>query len=303
MKIFFLFVVLAGILFLGCSTEPEPDNHEPVELTPLDLPITRLNVWDIAVRDTLLFVSSYGDYSDYHNRCGLYICNISDPTEPVIIETLAVVTNSLELNDSAIFIGGRSSRIYSVDIREILDIGVLDTLTDFYYPSVVDYADSYLYAVDRLHGFFVIDANDPSDMSIVSVTVTPGGYARGADVSGNYAYVASGAAGVYVFDISSPDSPEQIGHYDTPGYCWSVVLEEGTDVLFVADELEGALALDVSDPTSPEKVGEWTLSGSKLIYVGMHGDLPVFIDEGYGLRASTSAESISSSRASATILS
>lgn len=277
--------IVALIIMAGCtSTEPDPDNHEPVELTPLNLPITRLNVWDIAVRDSLLFASSYGEYNDYHNRCGLYVCNISNPTEPVIIETLAVDTKSLALDDSAVFLGGAGSRVYSVDISEILDIAILDTIGDFYYPSVVDNADGYLYAVDRLHGLFIIDATDPLDLSIASVTVTPGGYARDADIFGNYAYVASGAAGVYIFDVSTPDAPEQIGHYDTPGYCWSVVLEEGTDVLFVADELEGALVLDVSDPTSPEKVGEWSLSGSKLIYVAMQGDLPVFIDENYGLR-------------------
>ena len=275
-------VIIIVISLSGCSKNPQNNDYEPVDLTPLELPITHLNVWDIAVRDSILFVVSYGE-DDYWRR-GLYICNAIDPTEPVIIETLAVNTKSIALDDSVIFIGGIRSWVYSVDIREILDINTLDTLTDFYYLFVADYADGFLYVVDRLHGLYVIDASDPADLSIASNAPTPGGYARNVDVAGVYAYVASGAAGVYIFDISDPYSPEEVGQYDTPGYCWSVAIDTGANILYIADEFNGALVLDVSDPSSPEKVGEWSISGSKLIYVEMHGDLPVFIEEDYGLR-------------------
>jgi hypothetical protein len=45
---------------------------------------------------------------------------------------------------------------------------------------------------------------------------TSGG-ALGVAVSGNYAYVADGAAGLQVIDVSNPASPQWLGGYDTAG--------------------------------------------------------------------------------------
>jgi hypothetical protein len=37
-------------------------------------------------------------------------------------------------------------------------------------------------------------------------------------VSGNYAYVADGYAGLRVIDVSNPSNPREVGYFDTPGY-------------------------------------------------------------------------------------
>ena len=41
--------------------------------------------------------------------------------------------------------------------------------------------------------------------------MTPAGYAYGVAVSGNYAYVADGEAGLQVIDVSNPANPHARG--------------------------------------------------------------------------------------------
>jgi hypothetical protein len=43
------------------------------------------------------------------------------------------------------------------------------------------------------------------------------GYANNVDVSGNFAYVAAGAAGLQVVSVSDPRNPQLVGALDTPG--------------------------------------------------------------------------------------
>ena len=57
--------------------------------------------------------------------------------------------------------------------------------------------------------------------------------ASGVAVSGTYAYVADGASGLQVIDITNPQSPQIVGSVDTPGYASDVAVS-GTHA-YVAD--------------------------------------------------------------------
>ena len=61
---------------------------------------------------------------------------------------------------------------------------------------------------------------------------TPGDAYR-VHVSGSYAYVTDGEAGLRVIDISTPTSPEEVGFYDTPG--WAVGICVSRSYAYVAD--------------------------------------------------------------------
>ena len=52
----------------------------------------------------------------------------------------------------------------------------------------------------------------------------PRGNARGVAVSGNYAYVAVGDAGLLVIDVSDPANPRGVGGFDTPGFAQGVAV-------------------------------------------------------------------------------
>jgi hypothetical protein len=55
----------------------------------------------------------------------------------------------------------------------------------------------------------------------------------GVAVSGNFAYVANGYAGLNVIDVSDPANPQWVGGYFTTGFAYSVVVSG--DLAYVAD--------------------------------------------------------------------
>ncbi len=66
-------------------------------------------------------------------------------------------------------------------------------------------------------------------------------FAAGVAVSGNYAYVADGAAGLQVIDVSYPPNPRRVGGYDTIGSARGVAVR-GT-YAYVADDAWGLIIL------------------------------------------------------------
>ena len=79
------------------------------------------------------------------------------------------------------------------------------------------------------------------------------GYANNVDVSGNFAYVAAGAAGLQVVDVSDPEQPQIVGALDTPGNANDVRVV-GT-LAYIADGAAGLHLIDVSTPAAPVSVG------------------------------------------------
>jgi hypothetical protein len=75
-------------------------------------------------------------------------------------------------------------------------------------------------------------------------------------LSGSYAYVADGSAGLRVIDVSTPTNPSEVGFFDVPRLAASaqgVAVSRG--YAYVANSHDGLLVIDVSDPFSPVGVG------------------------------------------------
>lgn len=79
------------------------------------------------------------------------------------------------------------------------------------------------------------------------------GYANGVDVSGDYAFVAAGSAGLQVVDVSDRSAPHVVASLDTPGNANDVRVVGGR--AYVADGIAGLQIIDVSSPASPALLG------------------------------------------------
>ena len=88
------------------------------------------------------------------------------------------------------------------------------------------------------------------------------GSAYGVAVSGNYAYVADGDAGLQVI-ASNPANPQRVGGYDTSGFLANGVAVSG-NYAYVADWDAGLQVIDVSNPANPQRVGGYDTSGTAL---------------------------------------
>jgi hypothetical protein len=109
---------------------------------------------------------------------------------------------------------------------------------------------------------------------------TPG-QAFDVEVEGDLAYVADGASGLRVIDVSDPALPVEVGALDTPHQAESVAVVGS--LAYVADRSSGVRIIDVSDPTSMVELGALDTPGNALD-VEVVGDLAYVADDQAGLR-------------------
>ncbi|MCF7810989.1 choice-of-anchor D domain-containing protein, partial [bacterium] len=79
------------------------------------------------------------------------------------------------------------------------------------------------------------------------------GAAEGVCVVGDYAFVAAGATGLAIIDISDPENPALTGTYDTPQEAWDVFVLDNH--AYVADRSGELIIVDVTDPENPDEIG------------------------------------------------
>ncbi len=101
-----------------------------------------------------------------------------------------------------------------------------------------------------------VEAFAPQALSFVNLP----GYGNSVDVSGDFAYVAAGSAGLVVVDVATRSTPVVAGAVDTPG--------NGNDVkvvgtrAYLADGAGGLRIFDLSDPASPALLGAAATAGA-----------------------------------------
>ena len=105
------------------------------------------------------------------------------------------------------------------------------------------------------------------------------GHARGLAISGYYAYVAQGYAGLHVYDISDPAHPSHVG--PDPSLVWnaSAVALSGHYVFVAGDTLS---CVDISSPANPVIVG--SAPGTRACYgVAVSGNVAYVAADADGL--------------------
>lgn len=115
--------------------------------------------------------------------------------------------------------------------------------------------------------------------SIVGTYNTPG-QARDVVLRGGLAYVADGAGGLRVLDVSDPALPVQLGAITFGDYAMKLRLEG--DVAYVAAYGAGLQVVDVSDPAAPASLGSYAAPGT-CYDLDVKGDLLYLCAKDYGL--------------------
>ncbi|KKQ26893.1 MAG: hypothetical protein US42_C0019G0003 [Candidatus Magasanikbacteria bacterium GW2011_GWC2_37_14] len=107
--------------------------------------------------------------------------------------------------------------------------------------------------------------------------------ASGVYVSGKYAYLADGANGLKIIDITNPAGPVLVGSIDTSG---AVGVYVSGKYAYVADANPGGLKIiDVSDPGAPRLMSTYLPDGGgNISNVYVSGKYAYLADGMYGLR-------------------
>lgn len=213
-------------------------------------------------------------------RDGLEVQTGSNPLDPTSVNLQQVLT-SIEISPisfSLIFntIIGEASRQLTVTgrLRDGTTIDLTSTATGTNYTSsdlavcnfgiaggrVLAGSDGTCTVTASNSGFSAQATGTVTTFAPVALSSIPiPGYANNVDVGGNFAYVAAGAAGLQVVDVSDPRTPVIVGSRDTPGNANDVRVVG--DLAYVADGAAGLQIIDVSDPTNPVIVGAMDTPG------------------------------------------
>ncbi|HNS51843.1 MAG TPA: right-handed parallel beta-helix repeat-containing protein [Anaerolineae bacterium] len=125
-----------------------------------------------------------------------------------------------------------------------------------------------------------LDVTNPITPTEIGATAPFPYFVEDVVVSGTWAYVAAGGAGLRVVDISDPANPTEIGAWDSPGYAEGVAASG--DIVYLADGPYGLRAVDVSDPASLTPLGS-AYEMNYALEVAVSGDFAYLAAAGAGL--------------------
>ncbi|MFH1700815.1 MAG: dockerin type I domain-containing protein [Candidatus Zixiibacteriota bacterium] len=213
------------------------------------------------------------------NTVGLQLFDISDASEPLKVNEFSwdfgyAVT--IKIYDNYAFVTGSMSKITTYDITNPLSpvqVGeIAGTIIQFDNTNPTPL----LYSLIS-KGLTISDISDPAQPDSINTIIVPP-YARSAAIDDTLAYICNDSA-MYVFNITNPLAPLQIGHlnYDTTAHSPSQIQIMG-DFVYMANGLYdqyrldgGFFIIDISDPTAPEIVNHLpqtayaiTLFGDKI---------------------------------------
>jgi hypothetical protein len=110
----------------------------------------------------------------------------------------------------------------------------------------------------------VVRTFTPTALGSVSIP----GFANGVDINGNFAFVASGASGLQVVDVTNRNFPVIVASLALPGNANDIKLL--SNIAYVAAGSAGVHIIDISNPLTPVRLG--TLStGANALDIAVRG--------------------------------
>jgi parallel beta-helix repeat protein len=189
---------------------------------------------------------------------GISIIDVSDPANPVELGGESFYTadrpslvTSLTVRGSVAYAVDYSQGLQLLDVSNPAQPANIGTLSPMGYGDDVVTSGDYAYVAAGPYGLQVVDVSSPDNPQELGSLVTPN--AQCVDAAGDYA-VGGTCSGIYVVDVSNPNSPS-LGSVFNPdgrmGCVQDVVLSEG--IAYVVDEL-GLWLVDLSNPLAPTEM-------------------------------------------------
>ena len=286
------FALLAILAWAGCAQQElyEPPGATFTRVGSVPLPSENEGV---AIMGRYAFVAG--------GQAGLHSIDFTDPTRPVLLQTLNTLkySESVEvvrsfvnhqLQDIALVVEGTEG-ITSYDITNPGSMVSFNSGTTAVFGNRVfveqpdDPEIPYIaYLAESWKGIRVFESipAQPGILSYNGVFVETQGYAEGIEVRDGYAYVADDEMGLAVLDVRilDLDAVELVSWADSPGEALDVVLEG--DYAYVADGYDGLAVFRINGGETPVRVASLDLDG-KCRAVAVRDHLCVLAAQGGGV--------------------
>jgi hypothetical protein len=255
----------AGVLVFDISDPSNPTRLSQIAVNGL--------IMQICMRDSLLYVSSYGN--------GIEVFDLADPSNPAMISQVDIPARDFCLKDTfAYCVAEDSLRIVNIaDLGNPFQVGAcwdssytISISGNYVYtggrwklsainvsnpqnPQVVNYLPvwvytltvdgNHLYCVLNTGGFTIYNISNPSNIWQESQLNTVGGV----DIYklGYFVYLP----GFVVVDVSDPVNPYVVGDTALPVYAQAVWVNNNFGYAYVANDYVGLTAVNINNPTNP----------------------------------------------------
>ncbi len=253
------------------------DRSSGLQIIDVSIPSDPRIIGSVNTKDMAQSVSILGSYAYVADRSGgLQVIDISIITSNQVTGSVPDADWVLDVAVSGDYAyvadqgSGNGGRLQVVDIVTPSSPQVIAELNSGAYDNVTT-SGSYAYAiVFPPFGWYtlqVIDVSTPSAPeikgSVENLPLSP----YNITVSGNYAYVANGQAGLLVINISNKSNPYIVGSVDTPGIANEVAISG--NYAYVADDRDlsyqtsqSLQVINISNKSNPYIVGAVDRPGS-----------------------------------------
>jgi len=211
---------------------------------------------------------------------GFRIFDVSDPTSPMEVAMVSLsedISNVTVVENYAYVVGGDLERgLWIIDVSNpvapiqvgfydysslgfnLWDIAVVD---DFAYVSYQAYLTP---PNDSVQGLRVIDISDRANPVDVGGTSRPLNDYSGSSnlnfflaVRDSYAYLATQNEGLWVVDISNPDTPVEAGSLELSGWISNLAVTDSIAYLTIRGK--GVYAIDITNPAIPIELAPYNM--------------------------------------------
>jgi hypothetical protein len=208
-----------------------------------------------------------------YEATGIQVIDVSNKAEPITDPAWSYTGTgaysiALLPEQNSLYLTGSTAGLQKIDVTDKANMVLsasYDTPAD---ALAIDVSSGYLYMVDDIAG------DDPSaeglrilEISYINTAIvffltgfcaTPG-TALDVVVTGDYACVADGDAGLVIINAFDKTNPEIIGGYDTAGSAQRVFTDGSA--AYIADGDAGLVILDITDKSQPQLIASLDTSG------------------------------------------
>lgn len=240
----------------------------------------------VAVKGDAAYISTYSSM--------VQVLDVSDPEYPVTADSLTFITppKYLTIQGDTLMVPASKTLgdfgFYLYDISDPFaaqEIGYLPRDPGYHdpnHPKSMHIHGNYAYAAMGAGGIQIYDITELDEPVFKAhwseYTGTPGeGYSvRNSILSYPYLFAPAGKKGLYVLDVSDPDSIKVAANVPTDHYAVWIDLSEN-DHLYLA-RYGGVDIYDVSDPLDPHKIGTYSGNLRKANHLLLTGDTLYVVD-------------------------
>jgi len=210
-----------------------------------------------------------------NSGAGLVLTDVSAPAAPVPLSTFDTTnsTAGLDVAGGLAILANGFGGLRAVDVGDPLAPALLGDLVIGSNAVDVQTSGAVAFATSFGGGMLAVDIADPAAMTILDQEAW--GFLNALDLTGTYAWVADGQAGLRVVDVTDPANLASIVTFAIGGQPRDVVKSPwGGPYVYLGDDFYGLRQVDVSDPANPILFGSYP-SADRGMGVDAQGGLVV----------------------------